>query len=104
MTSRSGRWKSIFTTPTYAELFEPPIEKEGWPFALPTTQELAIQRAMSKSPLAVQSDEGKKKAEEVLKEILQRGEGLKWIDQEAGVFEYPYTTEVVIVKQKVRAS
>lgn len=104
MTSRSGRWKSFFTTPTYSELFEPPVDKEGWPFALPATLELAMERAMSKSPLAVQTDEGKKKAEEALKKILQRGDGMQWIDEGTGVFEYPYKTEVVVVKQKERAS
>lgn len=100
MTSRSGNWKTFFTTPTYSQLFESPIDKEGWPFSLPATVDLAIERAMSKSPLAVQSDEGKKKAENILKEILKRGDGLKWIDEETGVFEYPYRTEVVVLRQK----
>lgn len=103
MTSRSGNWKTFFTTPTYSELFESPIDKEGWPFSLPAMVELAIERAMSKSPLAVQNDEGKKKAEGVLKEILKRGDGLKWIE-ETGVFEYPYRTEVVVLRQKERTS
>lgn len=49
-------------------------------------------------------DEGKKKAKDVLKEILKRGDGLKWIDEKTGVFEYPYRTEVVVLRQKERTS
>lgn len=48
----------------------------------------------------MQSEEGKQKAAATVKEIVARGDGMKWIDQEKGVFEYPYKTQVVVVKQK----
>ena len=100
MTSRTGLWKKFFTIPIYSQLFEPPTDIEAWPYTLPATLEIVTERALSKSPLAVQNDEVKKKAEETVKEIVEKGDGLKWIDQEKGVFEYPYKTQVVVIKQK----
>lgn len=99
MVFRSSLNKNFFLTPTYAQLFEAPTHTE-LPFVLPGTIDIVVQRSLSKSPLASQSDEERKKAEETLMEIVRKGEGMVWIDEEKGVFEYPYKTLSVIVKQK----
>lgn len=99
MVFRSSLNKNFFFTPTYTQLFEAPTHTE-LPFVLPGTIDIAVQRSLSKSPLASQNDGERKKAEEVLMGIVRNGEGMVWIDEEKGVFEYPYKTLSVIVKQK----
>lgn len=99
MVFRSSLNKGFSFTPTYARLFEAPTQTE-LPFVLPGTVDIVVQRSLSKSPLASQSDGERKKAEEALMGIVRKGDGMVWIDEEKGVFEYPYKTLLVTVKQK----
>lgn len=99
MVFRSDLSTKFFFTPTYAQHFQAPTQSE-WPFVLSGTVDTVLQRSMSKSPLASQNDEERKKAEEALREIIQEGDGTKWIDGGNGLFEYPYKTLLVVVKQR----
>ena len=96
---RLGLWRQTFDTPSYQKFFQPPKENK-WDYEIPGTLELALDRALSKSYIAVLSEEEKAKAVEDVKEIVLQGEEMVWIDKEKGIFEYPYQTFVVIASKK----
>lgn len=96
---RLGLWRAAFSTPSYAVNFEPQ-EENVWDYVLPGTRDIVVERAQSKSYIAVLSPEDKQKVVDDIDAILQRKEGLKWIDESKGIFEYPYQTFLVIAKKK----
>ncbi|KAI0807512.1 S-adenosyl-L-methionine-dependent methyltransferase [Fomes fomentarius] len=96
---RLGLWRATFSTPSYQALFHPP-EEDVWDYVLTGTRDIVVERAQSKSYIAVLSSEDKQKVVNDLDAILQREDGLTWIDQTKGVFEYPYQTFLVVSKKK----
>ncbi|KDQ18474.1 hypothetical protein BOTBODRAFT_28848 [Botryobasidium botryosum FD-172 SS1] len=96
---RSGQWRETFNTQPYLNLFHPHEEKE-WEHIIPTTAEKVVERVLSKSYVAALDEEVKEKMKGELQAILKSGEGIKWIDQEAGTFEYPYLTQLVLMQRK----
>ncbi|KAL1944507.1 hypothetical protein VTO73DRAFT_2937 [Trametes versicolor] len=96
---RLGLWRATFDTPSYVAKFEPK-EENVWDYVLPGTRDIVINRANSKSYIAVLAPEDKKKLEDDIDAILQRKDGIVWIDQEKGIFEYPYQTFLVISRKK----
>ncbi|KAI8998570.1 S-adenosyl-L-methionine-dependent methyltransferase [Trametes punicea] len=96
---RLGLWRAAFSTPSYTANFEPP-EENIWDYVLHGTRDIVVNRACSKSYIAVLSVEDKQKVIDDIDAILQRKEGLHWIDEEKGIFEYPYQTFLVISRKK----
>ncbi|EMD38390.1 hypothetical protein CERSUDRAFT_82644 [Gelatoporia subvermispora B] len=96
---RLGLWRATFSTPSYTASFEPP-EENLWRYELPANRNIVVDRACSKSFIAILEPEKKQQVVEGIHKILDKGEDLKWIDKENGVFEYPYTTTVVIARKK----
>ena len=62
--------------------------------------EAVTDRAMSKSYIAVQPENIKATIKADIKEIIDRGDGRRWIDEDKGFFEYPYKTLVVVFQRK----
>ena len=54
----------------------------------------------TKSYIAVQPPDEQAKVRAQVEEIVKRGEGMKWEDQEEGVFSYPYKTHVISFRRK----
>lgn len=96
---RLGLWRATFGTPGYQALFAPPEETQ-WSDQLLGTERIVVDRACSKSYIAVLPEEERKQVVEDIKGILARGDDLVWTDKEKGEFEYPYKTYVVIAKKK----
>ncbi|KAG9318885.1 S-adenosyl-L-methionine-dependent methyltransferase [Chiua virens] len=96
---RLGLWRQAFSTETYNEHFKPPEEKE-WIYHLPTTENLCVNRALSKSYTSILPPDEKKRVTDDLKALLAKGDGKVWIDENKGVFEYPYRTLVVLSRKK----
>ncbi|KAH9842602.1 S-adenosyl-L-methionine-dependent methyltransferase [Rhodofomes roseus] len=96
---RLNLWRALFSTPSYQSLFQPPEEKT-WTYALPGTRDIVVNRALSKSYVAVLPPDEKEKVVQDIDEILRKGEGRKWTDESQGIFEYPYGTLVVILRKK----
>ncbi|CCM02384.1 uncharacterized protein FIBRA_04480 [Fibroporia radiculosa] len=92
-------WRATFSTPSYTKFFDPPEENE-WKYALPGTREIVTDRALSKSYIAVLSPDKKALVVEDIAKILDNKGGLKWMDEEKGIFEYPYGTVVVLCRKK----
>lgn len=92
-------WRAFFRTPEYEASFEAPNEKT-WSYHLEGTEDIVVDRASSKSYIAVLPPDEKAKVQATIREILKRGDDLEWIDKEKGVFKYPYKTWVVTSKKK----
>ncbi|KAF8625795.1 hypothetical protein AX15_005182 [Amanita polypyramis BW_CC] len=92
---RLMQWRQAFETASYQNLFEKPIEKI-WAVVFPTTVDLAVARACSKSYISVLEEGEKAKVVKEVTEIVERGEDRVWIDEGAGIFEYPYRTWLVL--------
>jgi hypothetical protein len=96
---RLGLWRQTFDTPPYQRAFLPPIEK-SWPYTLPATVDTAVDRAASKSYIAVLPEDEKAEALSSVKMIVQKGEDKVWIDEAKDLFEYPYKCYVVVSQKK----
>ncbi|KAI6103394.1 S-adenosyl-L-methionine-dependent methyltransferase [Pisolithus sp. B1] len=96
---RLGLWREAFTTPSYLGNFEKP-EENVWEYHLVTTESLCVDRALSKSYIAVLPPEEKDKVASDLKTILARGDDRVWVDKSQGTFEYPYKTFVVVSRKQ----
>jgi len=96
---RLGLWRQAFSTESYNNNFKPPEEKE-WAYHLDTSQEIAINRALSKSYISILPSDEQQRVTEDLKVILAKGDGKVWVDESQGVFQYPYKTYVVLSRKK----
>ncbi|KDQ60794.1 hypothetical protein JAAARDRAFT_31776 [Jaapia argillacea MUCL 33604] len=96
---RLGLWRATFSTPSYIKLFHPQ-EESTWSRALPGTLDLAVDRATSKSYIAVLPEGQKSSVVSDVTEIVKRGDDMLWMDKDQGIFEYPYNTYVVIARKK----
>lgn len=96
---RLGYWKSIFESKTYADHFQK-AEYEQFTRSIPTNKEGVVNRVLSKSYITALSDKEQEALAGVLRETVDRGDGRKWIDEGAGTFEYPYTTDLYVIRKQ----
>ncbi|KAI0256831.1 S-adenosyl-L-methionine-dependent methyltransferase [Lactifluus subvellereus] len=96
---RLGLWRALFETQSFKGLFQPHQER-SWSYSLMSSLEIVTDRAMSKSYIAVQPEDIKTTIKADIKEIIDRGDGRRWIDEDKGFFEYPYKTLVVVFHRK----
>lgn len=92
-------WRQAFDTPSYQRFFEPPVERI-WPYSLPSTIDIVIDRATTKSYIAVLPEDEKAKVKADVKAIVEKGEDKVWVDEGKGIFEYPYQCFVVVAQRK----
>eukprot|EP01117_Protostelium_nocturnum_P005351 TRINITY_DN1948_c0_g1_i1.p1 TRINITY_DN1948_c0_g1~~TRINITY_DN1948_c0_g1_i1.p1 ORF type:complete len:289 (-),score=99.30 TRINITY_DN1948_c0_g1_i1:30-896(-) len=95
---RTGLWKKMFDAPSYPKLFGNPLENH-YNRIVKTTKEGVKERIASKSYITALEPQVREKVMEKADEILQKADDIKWIDQSAGEFEYPYVTDVYIMKK-----
>lgn len=96
---RLGHWRQAFDTAAYQKAFEPP-QQQTWSAPLSATLDIVVDRACSKSYMAILPDEEISKVREELTAIVNRGEDKVWINESEGIFEYPYMTDVVVARRK----
>ncbi|GAA5850330.1 hypothetical protein JCM8547_001834 [Rhodosporidiobolus lusitaniae] len=97
---RHGYWKSIWSLPYFPTLFSSPEEHHVFQRSLPSTANGVVDRVFSKSYITALSEEQRKEVERKCREIVKKGDGKKWIEEEKGVFEYPYKTDLFITARK----
>jgi len=95
---RLGLWRKFFDAPSYQKFFGP-AEETKWKYILPVTTEGVVTRALSKSYISALPEGEQKKVTDNLRNILET-EQKTWVDEEEGVFEYPYETTVVTIRRK----
>ena len=96
---RLGLWRALFETQSFGNLFQPQKER-SWCYSLVSSLDIVTDRAMSKSYVAVQPEDIKAKTKVDIAGIVQRGDEKQWIDEDNGLFEYPYRTLVVVFQRK----
>ncbi|BGO99658.1 hypothetical protein NBRC10513v2_003885 [Rhodotorula toruloides] len=96
---RLGLWKTMWDQEAYWDVFGE-MEKTEFTWMKEVTEQGAVDRVFSKSYITALSDDERAKLETKLREIIQRGDGKKWIDEKAGTFEYDYTTDLFIARRK----
>jgi hypothetical protein len=92
-------WRAYFKTPQYEDGFGAPNEKT-WSYHLEADEDIVVDRASSKSYISVLPPDEKARVQAGIREIVQRGDDLQWVDKERGLFKYPYKTWVVTSKKK----
>ncbi|KAJ7097886.1 S-adenosyl-L-methionine-dependent methyltransferase [Mycena belliarum] len=97
---RLGRWRATFETASYREVFESP-EEQTWSAPRPATLDVVVDRACSKSYMAILSAEEKAKVRRDLAAIVEKGDDKVWINEREGSFEYPYNTDLVLCRRKI---
>ncbi|KAI0035092.1 S-adenosyl-L-methionine-dependent methyltransferase [Vararia minispora EC-137] len=95
---RLGLWRAVFDTPNYKSSFVD-TQEEIFAYTLEGSLEIVTDRVQSKSYITMLEQNEKAKVIEQIREIIERGDGKKWIDEGKGIFEYPYKTLVVIAKR-----
>lgn len=93
-------WRQTFDTPSYKKEFNPPEEKT-WNYKLHANKEIVVDRASSKSYVAILPDDQKAKVQQDIREVVDQGHDKVWVDEAQGLFEYPYKTWVVIARKRV---
>ncbi|KAI9574239.1 S-adenosyl-L-methionine-dependent methyltransferase [Boletus coccyginus] len=96
---RLGLWRQAFSTEAYNNNFKPPEEKE-WVYHVDVSEEICVNRALSKSYISILPPDEKERVVEDIKAIVARGDGKVWIDASKSVFAYPYKTLVVLSRKK----
>jgi len=96
---RLNLWRTTFDCATYKQHFQPQ-EEPTFEWIVQTTKEGVVNRVLSKSYIAVLPAEEQKKVISATQAIVDGATDRKWIDKENGVFEYPYKTYLVIMRQK----
>ncbi|KAF9070563.1 S-adenosyl-L-methionine-dependent methyltransferase [Rhodocollybia butyracea] len=104
--SRKGLWRATFDPkqcPIYPTLFKQPSEAT-YEWVIPTTVDGVVERVRSKSYVTVMERERKEEFDRLVERcrdiLISEKVDKKWIDKDAGVFEYPYKTTVVIARKK----
>jgi hypothetical protein len=89
----------LFRTQSFQNFFHPHKER-SWCYPLAGSLDIVIDRAMSKSYIAVQSEDTKAAIKANITDIVNRGDGKQWTDEDKGFFDYPYRTLVVVFQRK----
>lgn len=96
-------WHALFSSPSYSPNFEPP-EHTFHTYSVSSTPTSCVDRALSKSYTSVLPAEEKQALADKLRAAIEEGDGMKVLKEAEGdeekVFEYPYKTEVVVIRRK----
>lgn len=92
-------WKSIYDLDVYKSNFEP-HEYEQFSRAIPGSEDLVVDRLVSKSYITALDDEKQKELVSNIRDIVRSADDKVWIDKEQGTFEYPYKTDVYFMARK----
>jgi len=96
---RLNLWRKTFETPSYQKAFQPPQEK-AWSYSLPATLDIVVNRACSKSYIAILPEDEKANVKDDIKTIVEKGDDKVWLDESQSIFEYPYKCFVVIADKR----
>jgi hypothetical protein len=92
---RLNLWKATFDTEGYRQNFKKEQE-QIWSRDTPTTGKGVVDRVFSKSYIAMQPDAEKAALDKKIKDLLHTyATSKRWIDQDQGIFAYPYQTRLI---------
>ncbi|KAI5117442.1 hypothetical protein M0805_007012 [Coniferiporia weirii] len=92
-------WRRMFDLSLYKESFSEP-EDTMISSTEPSTLEKTTLLVFTRSGVAILPDDEKLKIREEIKSIVERGDGLVWLDEKEGIFEVPFSNPVVVMQRK----
>lgn len=92
-------WREAFSEPNYLAHFGEP-EEEVIKYTYPYTIASWTDFVMTGSWVAVMSDEQKELVKKVVRDNIEKGDGVQWLDKEKGIWAHPYKSEVVVFRRK----
>lgn len=92
-------WREVFNSSNYNKYFYP-AEERTFPHDLPYTLQEIIDRALTWSAIAPLDNTEKEKVKDDVKAIIERGDGLEWVNREKGVIKFSHDTLLVIIRRK----
>ncbi|SPC67563.1 uncharacterized protein UHOD_03627 [Ustilago sp. UG-2017b] len=96
-------WHAMYKAPTCTSHFKAD-EPRHYHRTIPTTLQAVIDRVLSKSYISVLPQDKQDKLVKDISDYLNNTPdeqlGRKWIDEEQGVWEYPYRTDLFIFRRK----
>lgn len=95
---RLGLWRQTFDTEGYKANFSAPEENSVKRY-IEGSEQSVIDRVLSKSYITMLNDSDKADVVQKVRAIIEKGEDKVWIDEAQGIFQYPYTTDLVIMKK-----
>lgn len=85
-------WKAALDTSARHSFFEPNETESHVHRQIPTSEQGVVDRVLSKSYINGLTPDEQDEVARAVRSIIQRGDGIAWIDQAAGSFNYPYRT------------
>ncbi|KAL5511231.1 hypothetical protein ACEPAH_4446 [Sanghuangporus vaninii] len=94
--SREGRfqWTRIFSLPQYTKNFSS-AEKNIVPYVEHRTLDNTIAFYMTLSGVAMLPGDEKEKLKDGIRTVIDRGDGLVWVDEKEGILEVPFVNILV---------
>jgi hypothetical protein len=92
-------WRDVFDAPSYPKLFNPPHEETVW-LTIQTTVEKILAYMLTVSYFAILPDEEKEIVKQRIRDILEKGESVVWVNKEQGLLESPQRTMAVSFRKK----
>ncbi|KAL5489894.1 hypothetical protein ACEPAI_4726 [Sanghuangporus weigelae] len=93
------RWRQIFELAVYKQNFAP-AEETTVNFTEDRTLESIIDLFLSWAGVAVLPDQEKEIVKAKIRDIVKRGDGLVWKDENQGIFETPFVVEPIVIFRK----
>ncbi|KAM0754816.1 S-adenosyl-L-methionine-dependent methyltransferase [Meredithblackwellia eburnea MCA 4105] len=97
---RLGLWKAMFDSPNYKDNYVGPPDYEQYHTTVVGTEQLVIDRLLSKSFITSLSAEEQAVVVQKSRDVVKKGDDMVFIDKEKGTFEYPYSTDLFIMTKK----
>jgi len=93
-----GPLRQFFDAPSYPKLFGT-SEEVIWKYVLPVTVEGVVARSLSRSYISALPEGEREIVANNVRNVLEAEQKTR-INEQEGVFEYPYRTTVVTVRRK----
>ncbi|OCB86773.1 S-adenosyl-L-methionine-dependent methyltransferase [Sanghuangporus baumii] len=93
------RWRGVYDSPLYNQNFEPSV-RQVFSHDMICAKGTVVGHVLSWSAIARLDDEGKWKVKTDVLEIIERGEGVEWADEDEGHLKFPHDVEVAIIKRR----
>ncbi|WFD01100.1 hypothetical protein MYAM1_003861 [Malassezia yamatoensis] len=99
---RHMQWKKMLDTPSFKKYFET-LDESHQRRSVPTTIDGVVDRMLSKSYISVLPEADQIRLVKQVRSVFDEPDaeiGREWIDKAAGVFTYPYGTDLFLYRRK----
>ncbi|KAJ7641960.1 S-adenosyl-L-methionine-dependent methyltransferase [Roridomyces roridus] len=98
--ARTEKWRDLFSLPAYTESFSETLEEQVFRWGIPVKAEDVFNKVLTASRVSALPEQEKEVVLRDVRAVLDKGEGMVWVDEQQGKFELPQMCRVVISKRK----